>query len=294
MLFGGLALIFGGRASGARGEGRAPAEVRSAKEPVRAAPVIEAVAPPAKGPVVVDAVTIRPARHPLDALSAADLDKAARGVTRNTPQGLPEALGSVCVGRPNRGRLFNAVELVSGDGLSVMAQGEHNFGTAETVRALRAAADEVRRVNPGGPDLLVGDISKASGGYLRPHRSHQLGVDADVGYFYRAPGKWYTKANAENLDRERTWTVVKALIAEGNVEYLFMDRAVQALLREYATSIGEDPLWLEALFESPSRKDTLIRHAWGHATHFHVRFLDPIAEEAGRRLQSRLRRAGKI
>jgi hypothetical protein len=29
-------------------------------------------------------------------------------------------------------------------------------------------------------------------------------------------------------------------------------------------------------------------------THFHVRFLDPTAEESGRRLEKRLRRAGKI
>jgi penicillin-insensitive murein endopeptidase len=175
-----------------------------------------------------------------------------------------------------------------------MAQDGHNFGTEETVKSLRDAAAEVRRAYPGGPDLLVGDLSRARGGYLRPHRSHQLGLDADLGYFYRTPGKWYTKANASNLDRERTWAFMKVLIARGNVEYIFVDRSVQALLREHALAAGEDPLWLETLFESPRRKDTLFRHTRGHATHFHVRFLDPGAEESGRRLTARLRRAGKI
>jgi penicillin-insensitive murein endopeptidase len=175
-----------------------------------------------------------------------------------------------------------------------MSQDGHNFGTVETVRSLRSAAAELERLLPGGPPLLVGDLSRARGGYLRPHRSHQLGLDADLGYFYRAPGKWYTKANAENLDRERTWTFLKVLISGGNIEYVFMDRSVQMLLREHAAASGEDPMWLESLFESPKRKDTLFRHTWGHATHFHVRFLDPRAEESGRRLQARLRRNGKI
>jgi penicillin-insensitive murein endopeptidase len=238
---------------------------------------------------VLEPVTIRPSLHPLDAFTAVELDKAAQQVARgsSTIAG-SESLGSVCVGRPNRGRLLNAVELVSGEGLTVMSHGGHNFGTRETVRALRDAAAEVTRNFPGGPDLLVGDISRARGGYLRPHRSHQLGLDADLGYFYRASGKWYTKANAENLDRERTWAAIKALIATGLVEYIFMDRGVQKLMRDHALAIGEDPLWLETLFETPAKKDTLIRHTWGHATHFHVRFLDPVAMEAGRRLQSRL------
>jgi penicillin-insensitive murein endopeptidase len=294
-LFGGLALIFGGAASGARG--RTASVEPPPAAPVRIAPSVPASEPGKASPtgtILVEPVTVRPARHPLDGLSSAELDRAALGIARGTASAVPESLGTVCVGRPNRGRLFNAVELVSGEGLKVMSHGKHSFGTTETVRALRDAAAEVRRQFPGGPDLLVGDISQARGGYLRPHRSHQLGLDADIGYFYRPSAKWYTKANAENLDRERSWALIKALIAAGNVEYIFMDRSVQLLLREYARSAGEDPLWLETLFETAAKKDTLIRHAWGHSTHFHVRFLDPMAEESGRRLQARLRRAGKI
>jgi len=235
--------------------------------------------------VELEPVEVRPAPSPLVGVSGAELDRYARTT--------PASLGSVCFGRPNRGRLSNAVELRSEPGLRVMTNDHNSFGTAETVRTLRAALAEFRAVYPRAPELNVGDLSRARGGYLRPHRSHQLGVDADLGYFYTDEGKWYARAGAENLDRELTWGFVKALIAQGGVEYIFMDRSVQMLLRDYAIRQGEDPQWVMDLFEGYSRKDTLIRHAYGHVTHFHVRFLDPSAQRVGRALEGRLRRPGR-
>jgi hypothetical protein len=243
---------------------------------------VRPVGPAGLGRVELEAVEIRPRPSPLTGLSGAELDRAAR-----TP---PASFGSVCFGRPNRGRLFNGVELGSEPGLRVMVSDDNSFGTAETVRTLRAAVAELRAAYPAAPELNVGDLSRARGGYLRPHRSHQLGVDADLGYFYLGTGKWYAKARADNLDRQLTWAFLKALIAQGGVEYVFMDRSVQALLRVHALEQGEDPAWLETLFESPAHRDTLIRHAYGHITHFHVRFLDPGAERVGRALEGRLRR----
>jgi hypothetical protein len=261
----------------AAGQGRSPRVELAAR--------LVAAETQARGPVVLEAVDVRPAPNPLTGASAADL---ARFALRP-----PEALGSVCFGRPNRGRLFNGVELHSEPGLRVMVDDDNSYGTAETVRTLRAAVAELRAEHPAAPDLNVGDLSRARGGYMRPHRSHQLGVDADLGYFYRGEAKWYTRAGADNLDRELTWAFLKALIAQGGIEYVFMDRSVQALLRNYALDRGADAAWLDTLFESPAHRDTLIRHAYGHITHFHVRFLDPAAERVGRVLERRVRRPGR-
>jgi len=290
------ALVIGqvARSGASVGEPHAQAAV----SPPRSAPELEGSSPPLAstpraaaaetktvGPVLLETVDIRPAPNPLAGASAAEL---ARFAFRP-----PESLGSVCFGRPNRGRLVNGVELRSEPGLRVMVDDDNSYGTAETVRTLRAAVAELHVDHPTAPDLNVGDLSRARGGYLRPHRSHQLGVDADLGYFYRGEGKWYTKAGADNLDRELTWAFLKALIAQGGIEYVFMDRSVQALLRNYALDRGEDNAWLETLFESPAHRDTLFRHAYGHITHFHVRFLDPAAERVGRALEGRLRRPGR-
>lgn len=270
-------------------------EVTHAAAPLGAVPPVDVTSPafavasrptasnPTSGRVDVEPVDVRPRPSPLAGMSGSELDRAAR-----LP---PASLGSVCFGRPNRGRLFNGVELTSEPGLRVMGSDDHSFGTAETVRTLRAAVTELRAEYPHAPDLNVGDLSRSRGGYLRPHRSHQLGVDADLGYFYTGDAKWYTKARADNLDRVLTWAFLKALIAQGGVEYVFMDRSVQSLLKAHALLEGEDPAWLATLFESPAHRDTLFRHAYGHITHFHVRFLDPAAERVGRALEARLRPA---
>jgi len=261
--------------------GEAAPSVRPVLELAHTRVAAQSVAPvvlSAPAVLAVEPVTIRPERHRLDDVSAVELQTLARSS--------PEKLGPAIVGRPNRGSLINPIALESGPGLEVMNE-ERRYAMPATVDALRAAVAEVEREFPGSV-LRVGDISSRRGGYIRPHRSHQSGVDADVGFYYRTPSKWYTKANAQNLDCARTWTLVKALVAQGTVEYLFVDRSVQALLREHALASGESREFLDGLFESPSKKDTLVRHAWGHLTHFHVRFIDPVAEETGRRLAPRL------
>jgi penicillin-insensitive murein endopeptidase len=267
-------LVVGERALSRAPNGPAPAAA-PLKSPLPAPPP----APPGPSHVALDPLDVHPTPNPLHGVSQSELARL-RLVK-------PPSLGSICVGRPNRGQLWNSVELASEPGLRVMVNRETSYGTASTVSAIHAAVSDFRATHPDAPDLTVGDLSHARGGYLRPHHSHQLGLDADMGYFYRANGKWYTKANAENLDRELTWAFLKALIAQGAIEYVFMDRSVQALVRAYALEQGEDPAWLDTLFESPAHRDTLIRHAYGHITHFHVRFLDPAAERTGRLLEAR-------
>jgi penicillin-insensitive murein endopeptidase len=255
--------------------------VAVSRAPVVAAPPAPVEAP--SGSLVLEPVTIRPERHPLDGLTPLELATRIRTT--------PGDLGTAIVGRPNRGRLLNPVRLESGPGLEMMNI-ERCFATPATASSIRTAVAEIEREFPGSV-LRVGDISSKRGGYIRPHRSHQAGVDADIGFYYLGQAKWYTKANASNLDRERTWALVKALVRQGTVEYLFVDRSIQVLLREHALKSGEPREFVETLFESPAKKDTLIRHTWGHLTHFHVRFIDPVAEETGRRVGPTLERGVK-
>lgn len=232
--------------------------------------------PAERGTLTLTPTTVRPDQHPLDGLSVAELAKLARYS--------PERLGCATIGRPNRGRLLNGVALLPSERLHVI-DSKTSFGTVETVQSIEQAVEEVWRRFPGSPSLAIGDLSRSRGGYLRPHRSHQSGLDADLGYYYHGEQRWYTKATSSNLDRARTWALVKALVGRGNVEYLFIDREIQALLREYAASVGEPEEFLAELFETPKRRNTLVRHVPRHRTHLHVRFVDPLAEKTARRLQ---------
>lgn len=194
----------------------------------------------------------------------------------------PEALGSASLGSPTRGSLFGGVELQESEG--ILRAGGYGWGTERVIRSIERAVREVRRCFPGTPRLYVGDIARERGGWLKPHRSHQSGLDADIGYYYKTQSIWYQAATADNFDAARTWALVRALIEGGNVEMIFIDVSVQRLLQAYIATLPEEERPSEEVFPSPTKRDTLVRHAWGHRTHFHVRFKDPAAVALGQRL----------
>lgn len=199
----------------------------------------------------------------------------------------PAITGSASLGTPTRGSLWGGVEL--GESADIERAGGHPWGTSSAVRSIERAAREARRCHPGSPRLRVGDLGREHGGWLRPHRSHQSGLDADIGYFYRTPSVWYERATARNLDVARTWTLVRAFVEGGNVDTIFMDQSVQRLLKEHIRTLGSDAQASLDLFAGPGRRSLAstpqIRHAGGHASHFHVRFRDEDAVALGARLE---------
>jgi murein endopeptidase len=197
------------------------------------------------------------------------------------------SLGSMSFGSATRGGLLNAVYLPE-DTRWIPVDPTHAWGTAETIEYLLTAIDAVHAEFANSHPLFIGDLSRQRGGYLQPHLSHQSGKDVDVSYFYTRDPKWYTRATASNLDRQRTWALVRALISRTDIQFIFIDRRVQRLLRSYAEAVGEDRGWLESIFDGTPGEPAIIRHEPGHDTHLHLRFYNPIAEETARRCYSAL------
>jgi murein endopeptidase len=215
--------------------------------------------------------------HPLDGKTKTELEELLAND--------PAALGSMSIGTTNGGALFNAVQMPPSDHYQLVDLA-HAWGTQETVDALTRCIAAVAAKYPGSGPLPIGHLSTRRGGALSPHVSHQTGRDADVGYYYLEGGRWYARAHAKNLDRERTWALVRALITETDVDLILIDHSIQVLLEEHARNIGEEPAWLDSVFRGvPGKLPPVIRHAKGHATHLHVRFFNPIAQETGRRMQ---------
>lgn len=260
-----------------------------------AAPPLSAFAPPANSslpepvastassaiPVVEKPYARCPPEPPLDAAHR-DIPAADQELFR-VLQDNPNALGSASIGTPTRGFLFGGVELPESE--AIKHEGGYAFGTELVVRSIERAVREVRRCFPNTPTLRVGDISRDKGGWLKPHRSHQSGLDADLGYYYRIQVGWYEKATASNLDLPRTWALVRAFVEGGNVDTIFIDLTVQRILKTYVAKLPKEEQPAEDWFQSPLKKDTVIRHAWGHVTHFHVRFRDDEAVALGIRIK---------
>ena len=213
--------------------------------------------------------------HPLDGWSEDRIRAALKSDLAS--------LGPMSVGSANAGSLVNGVQAVETPYYKPVSP-SGSWGTQETLDYLARALTKVHEEFPDAPALALGDISGKNGGSARPHLSHQSGRDVDIGYFYKDNARWYARGNAKNLDLPRTWAFVRALISETDVDLILIDRTIQVLLERHALDAGEDSEWLSGIFKGASgRLRPIIRHAPGHATHIHIRFFNPLAQETGRR-----------
>lgn len=185
-------------------------------------------------------------------------------------------------GKSNHGRIRNARLMPEGDGYFLRDIRTHEWGTDTTIQSLMTAFHLYAERYPDGPAINLGDISKRRGGKLSPHKSHQSGRDVDVGFVHtpavtKQAKQHFTRADAENLDAEKTWFFIKTLLQTGNVQQVFVDTSVQKLLWGVAKE-ELTPEQRDIIFSWPHRStsSTAIFQYWpGHRNHFHVRFKCP-------------------
>jgi penicillin-insensitive murein endopeptidase len=194
------------------------------------------------------------------------------------------SLGPASVGPASAGALVNGVQMPQGEHWQVRDPARA-WGTQETVDALVHSIERVNQLYPAAPPLHIGHLSARNGGHLWPHKSHQSGRDADIGYYYKGGVRPFIRATEDNLDMPRTWALVKAALKETTVEMILVDRSVQRLLSDYAAANGEDLAFLDEVFQIRGRNARApIRHIKGHDNHIHFRFHNPLAEAMGRRV----------
>ena len=191
----------------------------------------------------------------------------------------PKEAPSRSLGPTTDGQLLDPCRIPP-QGPGYIAVSPNAYGTDNTVALLEMAAAQVARQFAGVPAVVIGAISAANGGFLRPHKSHQSGRDVDIAYLRTgsAQPRRFEATDAGNLDAERTWAFLEALLATGEVGLIFMDYEIQALLYEQLLDNGWSEQGLLPLFQFPAGANVprgVIRHATGHADHFHVRFRCP-------------------
>jgi murein endopeptidase len=191
-------------------------------------------------------------------------------------------LKSESVGFPDNGSLVGAVPMVEGPGRKLLALGWKRWATASTVatldQVLRRWADRPQSDQP----ILVGNMSAREGGKLPPHGSHRSGRDVDLGYIQKSgiyeEHNWRA-IDEKNLNAGETWELIRLLMGTGQVEAIFIDRAIQKLLYDHAlASHLYNKNQLARLIEYPRATGStraLIVHVNGHVDHLHVRFKCP-------------------
>jgi LysM repeat protein len=177
-------------------------------------------------------------------------------------------------GRPNRGRLRSGRQLESGNGFRVRS-GERAWANELTVVAIQNGISRVQARFIDVPNLVVADLSYERGGPMRPHVSHQNGRDVDISYYRDDCDdecEW-REIGPDELHVERQWYLFRLWIAQGLVEYIFVDRELQRPLYDYAEARGATEEQLEEWFEIHDGGGGYVRHEPGHDDHFHARFV---------------------
>ncbi|NNK78446.1 MAG: penicillin-insensitive murein endopeptidase, partial [Litoreibacter sp.] len=150
-----------------------------------------------------------------------------------------------------------------------------NWGHPELVDFVQDLSKQAKRVGWSG--LYVGDLSQPRGGpMLSGHRSHQIGLDADI-WLYPVSDLKLSRKERENLSAvsmrrnsgayvNERWTIahhkiLKAAAKDNRVARIFIFPGAKVQMCNDAKG---DRSWL--------RK---IRPWWGHHYHFHVRLSCP-------------------
>jgi penicillin-insensitive murein endopeptidase len=194
-------------------------------------------------------------------------------------------IGSLSIGAPGSAMLINPVALEPGPFWDI-ASTAIVYGTQETIDAIGTALSKVHELFPDAPPIVVGDISDEDGGRLKRHQSHQGGRDVDLGFFFRTgTPQRFVAGTAANLDLQKNWALLRALVTCTDVETILLDTRIQRLLYRYALGIGEDKAWLDRVFHfARGSSAAVVKHVAGHRNHYHVRFYNPVAQELGRRV----------
>lgn len=177
---------------------------------------------------------------------------------------------SKSVGRPGRGRIRHSVRLPANDALYRRRDASHSYASAHMIMILQRAIAAFRKDSGYGGEVVFNDLSRRRGGRLSPHNSHQSGRDADIRLLL-VPGT-ERKNGTGTVDWDATWALMHSFIETGHVQYIFLSRSRQRLLRRAAVRAGVDPATLEKQLQYPGRaRRATIRHAPGHDRHFHLR-----------------------
>ncbi len=193
-------------------------------------------------------------------------------------QRLPSADSAQPHGSYAKGCLAGAVALPeTGPGWQAMRLGRNrNWGHPEMIGFIGRLSRQAAAI--GWPRLYVGDISQPRGGPMNGgHRSHQIGLDADIWLRIPGPGELsigereeissHSVVRRDRLGVENAWrpahhALIRLAARDPAVARIFVNAAIKRALCAAEPSGKRD--WL--------RK---VRSWWGHDSHFHVRLNCP-------------------
>jgi murein endopeptidase/LysM repeat protein len=181
--------------------------------------------------------------------------------------------GSISVGKPDDGRIVNAVQLPENKKLYTIRKPDEAYGSSHTLDNLQLAIARWRRDSGYKGSLKIGSISKRGGGKLKPHSSHRSGRDVDIRLpLEREDGD---ADDVDDVDWDALWGLITALVDTGEVATIYLTTDRQKHLYAAAKRAGASSDTIDRMLQYPEkggRNNGIVRHEHGHDAHIHVRF----------------------
>lgn len=178
--------------------------------------------------------------------------------------------------------LFATAYLPSGEGSYERWDWERSYGSWLAVTTLRDVTERLAWELPLADPILVGDLSRKGGGRMHGHKTHDKGIDADLGLYMRGgrqPLGGFVDVHPHELDLPATWAMIRALLDTGNVHFILLDQSLIDVLRTHVlVEEGLTPDEVDAIFPGGPvdwRRRGVVSHAPKHTSHLHVRITPP-------------------
>jgi hypothetical protein len=206
------------------------------------------------------------------------------------PSSSSPPLSGRSIGSPTDGRLVGGTRLQESQVLHVCplyAGADVRWGLQPLVSLVDRAAHAVRREYPDAV-LNVGHLSRAGGGEISHHRSHESGRDVDILFYirgvagkpllaphfvaFRADGTAPTWPGAF-FDDARNWALVASLVTDSKarVAHIFVASPLRARLLAFAEKIGAPGVVRLRAAEVMTQPHASLPHD----DHFHIRIACP-------------------
>lgn len=216
-----------------------------------------------------------PTKPPQDRPLNPDLQQTQNGDVRPINQ---------AIGFPDAGSLRNATSILTRQQALnkkaffevVAPDRKKHFATYEMAEMITRVGEQLNRQYT--KKLYVSNISAINGGKLRPHASHQNGLDVDLGYpsdvatlkfplvVRMSTGEYFSK----NYSIEKTFNLFKYMFSQKDilVDRIFVDAKIKKALCDFAIAKNEFQTEAKDVVRSMFQN---LQHVRGHGDHFHLR-----------------------
>jgi murein endopeptidase len=180
--------------------------------------------------------------------------------------------GARSVGRPQKGRLENGVQLPPSP-LYTVREPAIAWASSHTIAVLQRGIADFRTRTGFAGEVQIASMSRARGGRFRPHVSHQSGRDVDIRLPQLPGARMGSEPNPDEIDWSASWELIRSLAALPEVQVIFLEIGLQRRVYQAALWEGATEAEIAPILQWPTTKGdgAIVRHSEGHDGHIHLR-----------------------